>query len=127
MTANTEDIYVDDDGNVIENAPPAEPVTGGEEAEASTPANEEGSASTDADDDHDEGSEASTEENAAGTDDEREAIRERRRLERQNKRQRQKEREESLRNELAARDAAISEMRERLDAIQRKTTGSELA
>lgn len=60
-------------------------------------------------------------------DDERKAIRERRREERKNRKIAQREREESLRRELAARDAQLSELRTRLDSIDRRNTGSELA
>ena len=63
----------------------------------------------------------------ASDDYEREAIRERRREERRNRKQAQREREDSLRRELAARDSIINEMRGRLDAVERRNTGSEVA
>lgn len=63
----------------------------------------------------------------ASDDDEREAIRARRREERRHRKQAQKEREDTLRRELAARDAIINEMRQRLDVVERRGTGSELA
>lgn len=65
--------------------------------------------------------------NAAADDAEREAIRERRRQERKNRKQAQRDREDSLRRELAARDSIINEMRTKLDAIERRNTGSEVA
>lgn len=65
--------------------------------------------------------------NDAIDDEAREAIRARRRQERHDKKQAQREREESLRRELASRDAVINEMRERLDIIDRKSQGSEVA
>lgn len=61
------------------------------------------------------------------TDDEREAIRERRRKERHHKKQAQRDREDTLRRELAARDTIINEMRGKLDIIERRNTGSEMA
>lgn len=80
------------------------------------------------DDDHDEEQEDS-EASAHGDehDDERDAIRERRRQERKQRRAAQKEREETLRRELAARDAVINQLRGEVDVIKRRNTGSELA
>jgi len=63
----------------------------------------------------------------AKSDDEREAIRERRRQERKHRKEAQREREDTLRRELAARDAVINEMRQKLEVIERRNTGSELA
>ena len=60
-------------------------------------------------------------------DDEREAIRERRREERKNRKLAAREREDTLRRELSARDSIINEMRGRLDAVERRNTGSEVA
>lgn len=65
--------------------------------------------------------------NSAESDEEREAIRERRREERKNRKLAQREREDTLRRELAARDAVINEMRSKLDVIERRNSGSELA
>lgn len=59
-------------------------------------------------------------------DDERQAIRERRRLERQDRKLRAKEREDSLRRELQARDSQLQELRQRLDTIDRRNSTSEL-
>ena len=61
------------------------------------------------------------------SDPEREAIRARRREERKNRKQQQREREDSFRRELSARDAIISEMRTKLDAIERRNSGAEVA
>lgn len=58
---------------------------------------------------------------------EREAVRARRRLERKARREHQREREQALRRELAARDRLIEELAGRLQIVERKTTGSELA
>ncbi len=63
----------------------------------------------------------------ASDDDEREAIRERRREERKHRKVAQREREDSLRRELAVRDNLINEMKGRLDAVERRNTGSEVA
>lgn len=60
-------------------------------------------------------------------DNERSAIRERRREERQRKKQAAREREDTMRRELAARDAIISEMQSKLAAIENRNAGSELA
>lgn len=67
------------------------------------------------------------ENNSSLTDEEREAIRERRRKERHHRKQAAREREDTLRRELAARDAIINEMRGKLDVIERRNTGSEMA
>lgn len=96
--------------------------------------NQEGLANGDhEDDDDEEGSAGSSDDGTTaagddGADDaEREAIRERRRLERQEKKQKAREREESLRRELRARDALLEEARARLDALERKNQGTEVA
>jgi len=64
---------------------------------------------------------------AAEDDDEREAIRQRRRDERKHRKEAQREREDTLRRELASRDAVINQMRTELNAIQNRNTGAELA
>jgi len=63
----------------------------------------------------------------ANTDDEREAIRARRRQERHDKKQAIRDREDSYRRELASRDAVINDMKQRLDVIDQKSHGSEVA
>lgn len=63
----------------------------------------------------------------ASDDTEREEIRARRRDERRHRKEAQREREDTLRRELAARDTIINEMRGRLDAVERRNTGSEQA
>ena len=60
-------------------------------------------------------------------DEAREAIRARRRQERHDKKAAQREREESLRRELASRDTVINDLKQRLDVIDRKSAGSEVA
>lgn len=62
-----------------------------------------------------------------GEDPEREEIRNRRRQERRDRKQAARERETSLRRELAARDSIINELRTRVEAIDRRNTGSEVA
>lgn len=63
----------------------------------------------------------------AADDAERDAIRERRRIERRNRKTAQREREETLRRELASRDNVINELRQKVDVIERRNQGSELA
>lgn len=65
--------------------------------------------------------------NEAEGEDEREAIRERRRQERKHRKEAQREREDTLRRELASRDAIINELRSKVDVIERRNSGSELA
>lgn len=60
-------------------------------------------------------------------DPDREAIRQRRRQERQEKKQRQRDELKTLRMELQSRDAQLTEMRNRLDSIDRRNTGGDLA
>ena len=87
--------------------------------------------STDADSntsaDHDDDDGGDSQANDGDTDDEREAIRERRRQERKHRKQAQREREDTLRRELASRDAIINELRSKVDVIERRNTGSEVA
>ena len=77
--------------------------------------------------DEQESGEQSSDNDEGDTDDEREAIRERRRQERKHRKEAQREREDTLRRELASRDAIINEMRSKIDIIERRNTGSELA
>lgn len=63
----------------------------------------------------------------AEDEDEREAIRARRREERKHRKQAQREREDTLRRELASRDAIINELRSKVEVIERRNSGSELA
>jgi len=63
----------------------------------------------------------------AATEDEREAIRARRRQERKDKQQRARDREDNLRTQLAAAQRANQALSERMGLIERKTSGSELA
>jgi len=86
-------------------------------------ADEERSIRRDNPDDDDEAGELAR----AATDEEREAIRERRRQERKDRRQRQRDRFDQMRVELAARDRIIDEMRVRLDTIDRRSTGADMA
>ena len=72
-------------------------------------------------DDHDE------EDLSSHSDEDREAIRARRREERKQRKQAQREREDTLRRELAASKAVIDELRSKVEGIERRNTGSELA
>lgn len=98
----------------------------GEELQNTEVENQEEDHEDDREESH-EDSEQDAEVAAAADEDEREAIRERRREERRHRKQAQKEREDTLRRELAARDAVINEMRSKLDVIERRNSGSELA
>ncbi len=123
MSENTGEVYVDDKGNILEGV-----TTTPEDSVEDTPEVHEDpveqlSDDSDDDDDQPEDDHGNTE----GTEEEREAIRERRRQERQSKKARQRERESRLKAELAARDAAINQMREELDAIHRRNTSGEMA
>lgn len=64
---------------------------------------------------------------AAATDYDRERIRERRRKERKDRRAAQQERERSLKSQLDAARNESRQLAERLNVIERKTSGSELA
>lgn len=63
----------------------------------------------------------------AGTDEEREAIRARRRQERAEKRQKRRERDDMLQAELAQRDQIITQMAQQLNLLTRRSAGTELA
>ena len=116
---NEIEVEFDESGNVVE----------------STESSEHESARSQAEEQDERRAESSLEEDSAEeqvndesiTDDEREAIRARRREERKNRKQHAKEREDTLKRELAARDAVINELRARQDAIEHRNTGSELA
>lgn len=64
---------------------------------------------------------------AAETEEDRDAIRARRREERKQRKQRAHEREDNLRRELAARDAVINQLSDRLNHIDRRNNGFDLA
>ena len=81
----------------------------------------------DGDDNDDDSDESSSEELESADDDEREGIRARRREERKHRKQAAREREETLRRELAARDSVINELRTKVDGIERRSSGSEMA
>ena len=101
----------------------AELTTGGSTASASSASNTDGT-----DDDADEEADDHADFTAGGElDEDREAIRERRRKERQERKARTKERADSLKRELSARDAVINEMREKLAIIERRNAGGEIA
>jgi hypothetical protein len=116
------------------------PLPMGDEPAAGTPAPAPAPkppASRDDDDEDDEGrprdgDEAHAREDDAAasegaTDAEREAIRERRRQERRDKREKARTRDQMFRAELAARDRIIDEMRNRLDAVDRRSSGADMA
>lgn len=72
-------------------------------------------------------SEEAAEDADAEDDNEREAIRARRREERHAKKANQREREDSLRRELAARDQVINDLQSRVAVVERTNQGSEEA
>ncbi len=113
----------DDDGNVVEKAPTAEQHEEPDNKAAEQDTEERSGQNSD---DSDDGADEQVNDESI-TDDEREAIRTRRREERRNRKQHAREREDTLRRELAARDAVINELRARQDAIEHRNTGSELA
>ncbi len=117
--ATEDDVIVNEKGEIVENQ-----VVEDSDDEVENEGSDPDESSNDEPESHAEGGEV---ENEDHTEDEREAIRERRRQERQNKKLKTRERESTLRNELAARDAAIAEMQEKLAAIERRNTGSEVA
>lgn len=110
-------------------------VAGGETNEESSDTNgndesnqDDRGVATSADDSHEGDDDDDAGEGEHGlSDTERDALRERRRNARKFRKQAQKEREETLRRELAARDAAINSMQEKLAAIERRNVGSEVA
>ncbi len=116
-----DDILLDDEGNILEKQADIEEH---EEENEELDENEVSSSGEDS-----ESSEDSQKESEHGTeeDDEREAIRARRREERRHKKEAQRDREESLRRELASRDAIINELRARQDAFERRNVGNDLA
>lgn len=124
------DIYLDDDGNEI-----AQPVAGEGAGDANLNPPEElqnGELPNESDDDEGRVKAGETEGhdeelNGAADDDEREAIRERRREERRNRKLAQREREDTLRRELQSRDTLIDELRQKVNAIENRNAGSELA
>ena len=113
------EVEFDESGNVVEPAAGPEHEGAENQVEEQDERRAEGSA------DDNEAEEQVNDESI--TDDEREAIRARRREERKNRKQHAKEREDTLKRELAARDAVINELRARQDAIEHRNTGSELA
>ena len=70
--------------------------------------------------------EAQAEEDGAADDEEREAIRARRREERHNKKEAQREREATLRRELASRDEIINNLSGRLSAVEKRGQTTDL-
>lgn len=64
---------------------------------------------------------------AAGSDDERERIREKRRIERQTRKVARKNREEDMRRTIDAQNRIIDEIRGQLDVINRRSSGADIA
>lgn len=112
-----------DTGEIIESSQPSDDNNHQDDENLSSDNIESQGSDDQGQDDEDE----SNDNNPSLSDEEREAIRERRRKERHHKKQAQREREDTLRRELAARDSIINEMRSKLDVIERRNTGSEMA
>lgn len=111
------------DGSVVVREPGAAPAAGAADDAEDDRAPVHGVGREDQDDGPTE-----QEELAAAVDDAaREAVRARRRAERKSKRAAQQERERQLNARLQQADRANAELRERLNVIERKTSGSELA
>lgn len=116
-------ILVDDEGKIIEAAPPAEAPP------AEEPSKEEAKP----------GGEAPTDERLVAAEDadevghpeetaeEAEARRERNRKRRQENKERRRDYVESLRRELAARDEMLQQAAQRLDALERRTHGADMS
>ena len=115
-----------DTGDILENQ--KDPDTNQEESQAHVD-NEDNPSSTSTEDEPSSPNDSANDEelNNAETDAERAAIRERRRQERHNRKVAQREREDNLRRELASRDAQLNELRQQVDAINRRNTGNEIA
>lgn len=124
--ANNEDqlqagaVVVDEEGNIVDN-PQSTAVSdmdaGGEDG---MPSGDDARLTNDDQQTDDELQSAETEA-------EREEIRKRRREERHLRKQRQREREEKYQRDIAARDAVIDEMRQRLDIVERRGQGADMA
>lgn len=112
------DVFLDEEGNeIVETAVTEETQNDAVDNDQDESGEDERVAPSDADSELDD----------AEDDAEREAIRARRREERKHRKEAQREREDTLRRELAARDSVINDMRSKLDIIERRNTGSELA
>lgn len=99
-----------------------------QEIEGQLPGEESGASGHEENDEElEEGDNGSAELNNAENDEEREAIRERRRQERHDRKAYQKEEKERLRRELASEREARLNLETRLAAMERKTQGGELA
>lgn len=81
----------------------------------------------DDDDDDDDAPPARTTPEGAPREETLEEKRERRKQERTAKRERARQREENLRQQLLARDRVIDDLRSRVDVVQRRTTGADIA
>lgn len=117
-TATEEELKLNEqqDGSVIVGDPPAiEPP-----AEALESESEDTRPTEDTDHDEEQGHTEETEE-------ERQARTERNRARRKESKERRKEHIEKLNRELAARDAIINELSQRMAIVERKSTGSEMA
>lgn len=118
--------YVDDEELENQQLPSSEDDDHDDDAQGHEDDDDDSEASEDSGDEDSENSGAETLGEGAD-EDEREAIRERRRQERKNRKVAAREREETLRRELAARDSVINDLRTKVEGIERRNSGSELA
>jgi hypothetical protein len=115
----SEEVLVNvEDGSIVE-APPVEKAEA-PEPEAREPESDERLVQDDGDHDDEPGATGETEEEA-------EARRERNRQRRKENKERRKDYIESLRREISARDEILQRQAERLDVIERRTQGADIA
>jgi hypothetical protein len=113
------DVLLDEEGNEVVETPST--------ADQDTDNEETGTNDTPSEDSDERAGGPDGELDNAEDEDEREAIRARRREERKHRKEAQREREETLRRELASRDTVINELRAKVDVIERRNSGTELA
>lgn len=116
----------DADGSVVVDGVEAPPGAEAKSAAEKKPVSEDRTGRHDVDDTD---STASLEEELKGaeTDEEREAIRARRRQERQSRREKRRNRDNELQTLLSQRDRELSELREHVMMLSRRSAGTELA
>lgn len=115
-----QDVLVDDEGNIIQQQAEEPPVADEPKSEEASTDERPLTTASDEDDEDDDPSQTDD-------DPERKALRERRREEKRRRRLNHREKEDQLRRELAARDELLAQQQARLDAIERRNTGSEVA
>lgn len=112
------DVILDDEGNELVDPPVVESQVENDDNESQDNGEDDRNVTA---------GEADSELDDAEDDNEREAIRARRREERKHRKTAQREREDTMRRELASRDAVINELRSKMDSFERRSTGSDMA